>query len=29
VRLVEWTRPNIKITTVEDMPLAAVAMKLN
>ena len=28
VRLVEWTRPNIKITTVEDMPLAAVAMKL-
>ena len=29
VRLVEWTRSNIKITTVEDMPLAAVAMKLN
>ena len=29
VRLVEVTRPNIKITTVEDMPLAAVAMKLN
>ena len=29
VRLVEWSRPNIKITTVEDMPLAAVAMKLN
>jgi len=29
VRLVEWTRPNIKITTVEDMPLAAVAMQLN
>lgn len=29
VRLVEWTRPNIKITTVEDMPLAAVAMKLS
>ena len=29
VRLVEWARPNIKITTVEDMPLAAVAMKLN
>ena len=29
VRLVEWTRPNIKITTVEDMPLATVAMKLN
>jgi 2-C-methyl-D-erythritol 4-phosphate cytidylyltransferase len=29
VRLVEGTRPNIKITTVEDMPLAAVAMQLN
>ncbi len=29
VRLVEWPHPNIKITTVEDMPLAAVAMKLN
>jgi len=29
VRLVEWTRPNIKITTVEDMPLAAVAMQLS
>lgn len=29
VRLVECVRPNIKITTVEDMPLAAVAMKLN
>jgi len=29
VRLVEWTRLNIKITTVEDMPLAAVAMQLN
>ncbi|MCL2105009.1 MAG: 2-C-methyl-D-erythritol 4-phosphate cytidylyltransferase [Kiritimatiellaeota bacterium] len=29
VRLVEWARPNIKITTVEDIPLAAVAMKLN
>jgi len=28
VRLVEWTRPNIKITTVQDMALAAVAMKL-
>ena len=29
VRLVEWPHPNIKITTVEDMPLAAVAMQLN
>lgn len=29
VRLVECVRPNIKITTVGDMPLAAVAMKLN
>lgn len=28
VRLVEWPYPNIKITTVEDLPLAAVAMKL-
>ncbi len=28
VRLVEWTRPNIKITTAEDLPLAAAAMKI-
>lgn len=29
VKLVEWTHPNMKITTVEDLPLAAVAMKLS
>lgn len=29
VRLVEWPRPNIKITTAEDLPLAAAALKLN
>jgi 2-C-methyl-D-erythritol 4-phosphate cytidylyltransferase len=28
VRLVEWPRPNIKITTAEDLPLAAAAMKI-
>ena len=28
VRLVEWLRPNIKITTAEDLPLAAAAMKI-
>ena len=28
VRLVEWTRPNLKITTAEDLPLAAAAMKI-
>lgn len=28
VRLVEWLRPNIKITTAEDLPLAAAAMRL-
>lgn len=28
VRLVEWTRPNIKITTAEDLPLAAAEMKI-
>lgn len=28
VRLVEWTLPNIKITTAEDLPLAAAAMKI-
>jgi len=29
VRLVEWLRPNIKITTAEDLPLAAAAMKIS
>jgi 2-C-methyl-D-erythritol 4-phosphate cytidylyltransferase len=29
VRLVEWPRPNIKITTAEDLPLAAAAMKIS
>lgn len=29
VRLVEWLRPNIKITTAEDLPLAAAALKIN
>jgi 2-C-methyl-D-erythritol 4-phosphate cytidylyltransferase len=29
VRLVEWTHPNIKITTAEDLPLAAAAMKIS
>jgi 2-C-methyl-D-erythritol 4-phosphate cytidylyltransferase len=29
VRLVEWLRPNLKITTAEDLPLAAAAMKIN
>ncbi len=29
VRLVEWPRPNIKITTAEDLPLAAAALKIN
>lgn len=28
VRLVEWPRPNLKITTAEDLPLAAAAMKI-
>lgn len=28
VRLVEWMRPNLKITTAEDLPLAAAAMKI-
>lgn len=28
VRLVEWRYPNIKITTAEDLPLAAAAMKI-
>jgi 2-C-methyl-D-erythritol 4-phosphate cytidylyltransferase len=28
VRLVDWPRPNIKITTAEDLPLAAAAMKI-
>ncbi len=28
VRLVEWPLPNIKITTAEDLPLAAAAMKI-
>lgn len=28
VRLVDWLRPNIKITTAEDLPLAAAAMKI-
>lgn len=28
VRLVEWLRPNIKITTAEDLPLAAAALKI-
>ncbi len=29
VRLVEWTRHNIKITTAEDLPLAAAVLKIN
>jgi 2-C-methyl-D-erythritol 4-phosphate cytidylyltransferase len=29
VRLVEWMRPNIKITTAEDLPLAAAVLKIN
>ena len=29
VRLVEWMRPNIKITTAEDLPLAAAAIKIS
>ena len=29
VRLVEGPRPNIKITTAEDLPLAAAALKIN
>jgi len=29
VRLVEWLHPNLKITTAEDLPLAAAAMKIN
>lgn len=28
VRLVEWERPNIKITTAEDIPLAAAALRI-
>ncbi|MDD4018179.1 MAG: 2-C-methyl-D-erythritol 4-phosphate cytidylyltransferase [Kiritimatiellae bacterium] len=28
VRLIEWPLPNIKITTAEDLPLAAAAMKI-
>ncbi|HOR98958.1 MAG TPA: 2-C-methyl-D-erythritol 4-phosphate cytidylyltransferase [Kiritimatiellia bacterium] len=28
VRLIEWALPNIKITTAEDLPLAAAAMKI-
>ena len=28
VRLVEWRRPNIKITTPEDLPLAAAEMRI-
>ena len=28
LRLVEWRYPNIKITTAEDLPLAAAAMKI-
>ncbi len=28
VRLVEWMRPNLKITTADDLPLAAAAMKI-
>lgn len=28
VRLVDWPLPNIKITTAEDLPLAAAAMKI-
>lgn len=28
VRLIEWKRPNIKITTAEDIPLAAAAMQI-
>lgn len=29
VRLVEWSRHNIKITTAEDLPLAAAVLKIN
>ena len=29
VRLVEWPRTNIKITTAEDLPLAAAVLKIN
>ncbi|HRT30267.1 MAG TPA: 2-C-methyl-D-erythritol 4-phosphate cytidylyltransferase [Kiritimatiellia bacterium] len=29
VRLVEWPRHNIKITTAEDLPLAAAVLKIN
>lgn len=29
VRLVEWTKPNIKITTADDLPLAAAALQIN
>lgn len=28
VRIVEWSRPNIKITTAEDIPLAAAAIQI-
>lgn len=29
VRIVEWTHPNIKITTVEDLPLAAAQIQIS
>jgi 2-C-methyl-D-erythritol 4-phosphate cytidylyltransferase len=29
VRLVEWMHPNIKITTADDLPLAAAALKIS
>jgi 2-C-methyl-D-erythritol 4-phosphate cytidylyltransferase len=29
VRLVEWSRHNVKITTAEDLPLAAAVLKIN
>lgn len=29
VRLVDWPRPNLKITTAEDLPLAAASLKIS
>jgi 2-C-methyl-D-erythritol 4-phosphate cytidylyltransferase len=29
VRLVEWQKPNVKITTVEDLAVAAALLRIN